>query len=395
MTRSFVLLSVWLLAGSVLAADAPVPGLVTEQPKEGPFVKTEKGYMVPYKVEIPGADLSFEMIPIPGGKFKLGSPETEIGRKSDEGPQVEVTVEPFWMAKCEVTWGEYKAFMNVTDVFKGFQTYKMRPLTDDKKLDAISSPSSLYDPSFTFEKGDSPSQPAVTMSQFAAKQYTKWLSLLTGPMYRLPSEAEWEYAARGGSNAAYSFGNDPNQLGEYGWFKGNSEETTHEVGQKKPNAYGLHDMHGNVAEWVLDEYQPTGYQKLVGKNPTGVTSIAWPTKLFPRVFRGGSFVTDAALCRAASRRGSNDIEWYETDPNEPKSPWWFSDGPSLAIGFRIIRPLNPPSREEMSKFWEADLKQIKEDATSRISQGRGAAGYVDPSLPEATKELRKAQRNRK
>ncbi len=363
------------------------PGLATEQPATGRFVKTATGYMVPYTSTIPGTDVKFTMIPIAGGKFKLGSPESEKGRKKDEGPQCEVEIAPYWMGKFEITWAEYGEFMKMTDLFRRFEGAKLRQVTKDNKADAVTSPSNLYDPTFTFRNGQDPKLPAVTMSQYAAKQYTKWLSALTTDFYRLPTEAEWEYACRAGTSTAYSFGDDPAQLGKYAWNFNNSKETTHEVGQKLPNPWGLYDMYGNAAEWVLDQYSPDGYAKFAGKPQTWRQAIVWPTKLFPRVLRGGSWDSDAADCRSAARRQSDDDAWREIDPNSPKSPWWFTQPEALGVGFRIIRPLEPAPAAERSKYWEADLESIVEDAKDRVSQGRGAEGMVDPTLPADTKRL--------
>jgi formylglycine-generating enzyme required for sulfatase activity len=377
---------------SPAAADTPSggsPGLVKTQSGKGRFVKTDEGFMVPYTATIPGTEVQFEMVPIAGGKFKMGSPESEKGRKSAEGPQFEVTVDPFWMGKFEITWSEYREFMKVTDVFKGFEGMKpsLRQVTKANQADAVTSPSNLYDPTFTFRNGDKPRLPACTMSQFAAKQYTKWLSLLTGDFYRLPSEAEWEYACRAGTTTAYSFGDDPSQLGKYAWDFDNSGETTHEVGQKQPNPWGLYDMYGNVSEWVLDQYLPEGYKKFGGKPTNWKDAIVWPSKLYPRVLRGGSWDADAADCRSASRRPSNDQDWREIDPNSPKSPWWFTEPDALGVGFRVIRPLKPAPTTERSKYWDADLQSIAEDAKDRVDQGRGAQGIVDRDLPAAIKKL--------
>ncbi len=238
------------------AEDAPV-GFAAEKPADGVAVQTEQGWMVPYEMTIPGTDVKFRMIPVPGGEFTMGSPAGEAGRKEDEGPQRKFVVEPFWMGETEITWAEYKVYMELYRHLKEFQTRGVRAVTDANKVDAVTAPTPLYEPDFTYEYGEDPQQPAVSMTQYAAKQYTKWLSAITSQQFRLPTEAEWEYACRAGSGTAYSFGDDAAQLGEYAWFEGNTEQTgTRQVRQKKPNAFGLYDMHGNVAEWVLDGYAP-------------------------------------------------------------------------------------------------------------------------------------------
>ena len=160
-------------------------------------------------------------------------------------------------------------------------------------------------------------------------------------------------------------------LRDYAWFFDNSSERMHLVGEKKPNAWGLFDMHGNVGEWVIDEYTTDGYERLKGKGVvTWREAIAWPKKLFPRVVKGGGFEDDAAGCRCAARRKSDDDEWREEDPNFPQSPWWFTSQPALSVGFRPIRPLNMPPLAERNKFWDADLEQLQADVDQRIDQRR-------------------------
>lgn len=364
------------------------PGLVKEKPESGPFVEIDGGYMVPYTTKIPGTDVSFEMIPVPGGKFLMGSPEGEAGRSDDEGPQVEIVVDPFWMGKYEVTWGEYKPFMRLDKVFKEFDRRKMRPVTEDSEIDAITAPSALYDPSFTFDAGEDPDQPCATVAQFAAKQYTKYLSLLTGTFYRLPYEGEWEYACRGGTTTAYHFGDDPALLTEYGWFIENSDEYRMPVGQLKPNPFGLYDMYGNVNEWVLGQHIDGGYGQLKGKSSPVSATYNKPTTLHPRVCRGGSFELEAVDCRSAARQKSEE-NWRSEDPNTPRSPWWFTTEPSIGVGFRLLRPLHEPAtRDAKEQFWSADLEQIEYEARKRIDEnGRGAFGVVDPDLPKAIESL--------
>jgi sulfatase modifying factor 1 len=369
------------------AADAPALGLVKEKPASGRFIETKQGFMVPYETTIPGTEIKFRMEPIPGGVVKVGSPAGEPGRKPDEGAQVEVQLEPYWMGAYEVTWAEYMRYMAMHDLFKELSRLNIVKVTPEKKDLVVTAPSNLYEPDFTFKKGDDPKFPAVTMSQFAARQYTCWLSGLSGQFYRLPSEAEWEHACRAGATTAYHFGDDPKALGDYAWFYGNSTETMHKVGEKKPNAWGLFDMHGNVGEWTLEAYQEKG-RPAANKVLTGAEAIQWPTKLYPRVLKGGGWDQDAAQCRVASRRASQDDPWRKTDPNIPQSPWWFTEEAALSVGFRVVRPLADLPRPEKKKYWDSDLAEQQEIIDNRIDrEGRGARGLAEPSLVEALKQV--------
>lgn len=174
-------------------------------------------------------------------------------------------------------------------------------MTPDNIADAVTAPSNLYDPTTTFSKGEDPQQPAVTMTQFSARQYTKWLTGLTARFYRIPSESEWEYACRAGTLSAWSTGDDSASLEKAAWFADNSDDTTHHVGTLSPNAWGLHDMHGNVCEWVLDQRAEDGYavQSLLPKPIGSFEAIRWPTSLSPRVVRGNLY-DEAAQCRSAA-----------------------------------------------------------------------------------------------
>ena len=192
------------------------------------------------------------------------------------------------------------------------------------------------------------------MTQFAAKMYCKWLSAKTGRYYRLPTEAEWEYASRAGTKSAYSFGDDAEKLGDYGWFEGNAEEKYHKIGQKKPNAWGLHDMHGNVAEWCLDQYVADSYKKLGDK--TVENPMTPVTKMYPISVRGGAWTDEAALARSAARRGSTK-DWKAQDPQIPQSIWYFTD--ANFVGFRVVHPLRTPTAEEAARYEITDYE--KED----------------------------------
>ncbi|MEM7455459.1 MAG: formylglycine-generating enzyme family protein [Planctomycetota bacterium] len=376
--------------------EASLPqGISEQQPESGQFVELTEGpfagkFMVEYTATIPGTDVTFEMVPVPSGTFMMGSPETEEGRNEDEGPQRSVAVEPFWIGKHEVTWACYKTYMKLDKQFRKIADKEIRVVNEENGIDAVTAPSSLYDPGFTYSQGEEPEQPAASMTRYAAMQYTKWLSLLTGDFYRLPTEAQWEYACRAGTNTAYYFGDDPDDLEDHAWILDTSDEERQEVGQLEPNPWGLYDMYGNVAEWTLDAYSEDGYA--VPEMRDGWTAFSEeqvyvrPAEVYPCVVRGGTFEADEPeLCRSASRMPSDDPLWKNIDPCTPKSPWWFTTEPALGVGMRIVRPLSAPAtRDEMEFWWDEQLESIELDVRNRIDfNGRGARGLVDPELPEA------------
>ncbi len=393
---------VWacLLCATASAAGGD-PGFVAGDAKpqgDGPFVEVPGGWMTPYIETIPGTEVTFRMIPIPGGTFRMGSPDAEAGRTADEGPTFEVTVEPFWMGQHEVTWGEYKQYMDAYNLFLTMSAAHIRPIDDSNEADAVTSPTPLYDASVTYMNGEDDDLPAVTMTQFAARQYTKWLSGLTGRFHRIPAESEWEYACRAGADTPFSCG-DGATLDDVAWFADNSDDTPHPVGQKKPNAFGLYDMHGNVAEWVVDELFAGGYVKpaALPKPVTVTAAIQWPLRLYPRVLRGGAYYDDASDCRSASRKGSKDFigdddapGWKYADQSRPISPWWYTEEPSLGVGMRIMRPLVAPADiAARRRWWEADEESMKADVHHRLKiDGRANQGIVDPELPEDLKKAR-------
>lgn len=366
---------------------ASKPGISETKPSEGPSVEIDGGFMVPYTQAIPGTDLTFEMIPIPAGSFQLGSPDAEPDRSNDEGPQVEVKVAPMWVAKTEVTWDQYEEFMNLYSAFKTFESDGVRMVNESNKVDAITAPTELYDSSFTYEYGNEPDQAAVSMTQYASQQFTKWLSKITGLQYRLPTEAEWEYAARGGTTTAFYWGDDPDQADQYAWFFDNAGEGQKPVGLLKPNSFGLHDMLGNVAEWTVNQHTEN-YNDLKAKEPMGATDAAvWPEVGTECVVRGGHWADDVEALRCAARLVSDDEAWKEEDPNFPLSPWWFTSDPARGVGFRLFRSYQPLATETIQKFWEPTADDVVEDVESRILSGRSGRGLVDPELPSTLKEL--------
>jgi formylglycine-generating enzyme required for sulfatase activity len=292
--------------------------------------------MKPYVELIPGTGQKFEMVPIPGGTFVMGSPTTEAKRSDDEGPQHEVAIAPFWMGKHEVTWDEYDEFAFAMDLKRkqreGVDLAKQTP--GEKEADALTRPTPPYaDETFGLGRRG---QPVICITHHSAMEYCRWLSAKTGKTYRLPTEAEWEYACRAGTKTAYSFGDDAAKLEEYGWNVDNAEKPQ-PVGKKKPNPWGLHDMHGNVSEWCLDHYVPDLYSTRA-KEKLAKGPVILPTaKEYPYVARGGSWDDDADRLRSAARLSSN-LEWSVQDPQRPQSIWWHTD--ATFVGFRVVRALD-------------------------------------------------------
>jgi len=292
---------------------------------------------------IPNTNVKFDMVAIPGGTFKMGSPEKEPMRRTDESPVRNVTVKSFFMGKVEVSWKEYLTFFNAT-ASEGRLTKKDNE-AKAKNVDAITGPTPPYgDPDQGWGKG---AKPAITMTYHAATVYCEWLSKRTGKKYRLPTEAEWEYACRANTQTPYFFPGNPKKFSEQGFmkkifspdtaiiashaiYKLNSFGKTAEPGTNKANPFGLINMTGNVREFCMDYYAPDAYSK------TGVTvdNPKGPESGTERVIRGGGFDSDASDLRSASRDYTQNDKWLKTDPQIPKSIWWYSD--VINVGFRVI-----------------------------------------------------------
>ena len=277
-----------------------------------------------YTDTIPNTKITFDMVPIAAGTFMMGSPASEAGRNEDEGPQHKVTLKAFYIGAKEVTWAEYDEFAFSLDL----QRKRKLGLTGPKDTgDAVSRPTPPYaDESWGWGKD---AQPVIGITQYAASRYCEWLSARTGKKYRLPTEAEWEYAARAGTKTTYSFGDDATAVADYAWLKSNSEEQPHVGGQKKANAWGLFDVHGNAAEWTRDLYDAGYYAKSPADNPFNDPGKA----LYPHAVRGGSWDDEPARLRSAARRSSTEA-WSRRDPQNPKSLWWHTD--ATFVGFRVV-----------------------------------------------------------
>jgi formylglycine-generating enzyme required for sulfatase activity len=316
-----------LLALPLLAVIVLVNAQSRDQVQAAPRSGKE---MKPYTETIPDSSVKFDMLPIPGGTYVRGSPETEKDREEDEGPQHTVQIAPFWMGKYEVTWDEFDLFAESTVLKDETEKLKDRKL----ELDGITRPTPPYT-DMTFGYGKS-GYPAICMTHHAAMEYCRWLSAKTGKYYRLPTEAEWEYACRAGTTTAYSFGDDAAKLGEYAWYLENAEGKSHPVGKKKPNPWGLYDIHGNVAEWCVDHYHKDHFRQFKIDVPTLNPFILPSDRRFPHTVRGGSWDDDPPGLRSADRRASNR-EWLRQDPQRPQSIWWLTEG--VFVGLRVIRPL--------------------------------------------------------
>ncbi|MEM0968557.1 MAG: SUMF1/EgtB/PvdO family nonheme iron enzyme [Verrucomicrobiota bacterium] len=302
--------------------------------------------MKEYSATVPSTGAKYSMVPIPGGEFLIGSPESEADRQENEGPQRKVTVEPFWMGKFEVTWDEYEPFM-ITDVARRKDGAPETIPSDAAPAFLVSKPTTPYT-EMSFGMGTN-GFPAISMSQHAALKYCQWLSAQTGHFYRLPTEAEWEYACRAGTTTAFHWGDDPGEADKYAWYWENSEEKYQKIGLKEPNQWGLHDMHGNVMEWCLDWYEDGAYAKIAAGALNPYNKPVY-NKIYPRVARGGSWYDEPDYLRSAVRFSSSP-GWKIRDPQLPKSIWYHTDAEWL--GFRLVRPLKTPSAAEMQEIWNS------------------------------------------
>ncbi len=265
-----VLIGVFCLSGC--GSDQPPPALSGEKGVKKLLTDAQEAP----KTSINSVGMKFVLIP--SGEFTMGSPASEKDRDSDETQHKVKITKPFYMQTTEVTQAQWKAVMG-------------------------NNPSHF--------KGDN--LPVEQVSWDDVQEFLKKLSAKEGAKYRLPTEAEWEYACRGGSTTRFCFGDDESKLGEYAWYGANSDSKTHPVEMKKPNAWGLYDMHGNVCEWCSDWYDKDYYSKSPANDPQG------PASGSHRVLRGGCWGDIAGVCRSAFRR------------------WNWPADRDYGIGFRVSR----------------------------------------------------------
>ena len=269
-------------------------GSVSSAPKEIFTEPAKVNAFVSFSEKIPGSSVSFNMIAVPGGRFLMGSPENEPFRKPDEGPAREVEISPFFMAEVEVTWDEYLAFYSQTSAegrstdTEGLRTKKA---ADTDAISGATPPYGQPDQGWGLGK-----RPAISFSYHAAETYCKWLSKVTGKTYRLPTEAEWEYACKAGSTTDFYNGDlegnwsrDKN-LDKIAWH---STYPLRAVGLKEPNAFGLYDMLGNLSEWCWDYYGEYNENPII--DPKGAINSN------SRVYRGGAYHSMAVDARSSKR----------------------------------------------------------------------------------------------
>ena len=315
---------------------------------------------IAYSESIPETSEAIDLVPVAGGTFTMIDEDT--------GNRHEVAVDSFWIGKFEVTWDQYNLFaqgdlnelrrefykvMYDVDIEMDADAYSSPSLTDevlemlreaDVPADVISKPSPAYSDMTSGMGTDG--FPAISMTHYAAHMFTRWLTIKTGEFYRLPTEAEWEYACRAGSNDDYETPS-ASELENHAWHRGNTDRKYQPVASKEPNALGIYNMLGNVTEWTSDQYKEDYIAELEdspAKNP-------WfkPEELYPRTVRGGSWTEPAEEASCLQRRGSQP-NWKMNDPQLPKSLWWHTNAPF--VGFRVVKPKDQPENlGEMEKYW--------------------------------------------
>ena len=364
--RHFVFTLPFLFIFLISFAGCTGSGAVVEEPEQEPaesertltITETDPDF-TDFSQEIPDTDHSLDMVAVPGGSFLMGP-------YNADGTQHEVEVDPFWMAKHEVTWNLYNQFaeasieelrrelyMVLYDVDIEADAVASATLTDEVleilrdaeiPADVISTPSPAYGDMSGGMGTDG--FPAVNMTHYAALMFTKWLTVKTGDFYRLPTEAEWEYACRAGELEAYQQPGEE-ELDNYAWHRGNSNRSYNRVATKEPNAFGIFNMLGNVAEYTLDQFHEDYFSQL--DDEPAVNPIFVPDELYPRAVRGGSWMDNPEIASCLQRRGSSPM-WKRDDPQIPKSLWWHTN--AYFVGFRVIKPVNQPeSVEEMEQYW--------------------------------------------
>ena len=326
------LLSICLWLGASVATSGQstdrVAAFTRTNPHRDDAVATGDGWMVPYDDPIPGEDETIRMVPVPGGN----------------------NIEPFWISATEITFRQYMPFRQLhlrarrRELQHG--RHPWRPNIDHEAInavDGITAPSEVYAPDHNFEYADQPNSAAVSMSQFAARQYTKWLSRLRGEFYRLPLQSEHVHACQSGGTKG---------LSDIEW----PDETQLIVGRGKPNRWGIFGMRSNAAELVIEDR---------------LRSPPFEHVVMGRV-KDGAF--EPCECSDATR---TTRDWWDEDPDFPPSPLWMTSEEARQTGFRVVRPLQPPPPDERGRFWNPDSDELATDVEVSIEIGRSKLLRVD------------------
>lgn len=310
MRTYFLIISVFIISGKAAGVSAQSSPLTRES------------------IAIPGTDRTFEMVLVPGGTLVV----------SENEQKAEIRISPFWLGIHEVTHDDYRHFQ-----FRDNDTDDSKWAAGQFDADAVARPTPPY-LDLTYGMGTRGGFPEVNMTQQAALRYCQWLYQKTGIFFRLPTEAEWEFACRAGGTGQVE------NLGDQAWYFDNGEERYHVVGGKQPNAWGIYDMLGNVAEWTLDQFKPNYLESI----RTGMEN-PWlkPEGKHSRTVKGGSYDTFSQDCTCSSRVKSAP-KWQARDPQIPKSIWWNVDAPF--IGFRLLRPAEQPTSEAIEVFFKEAIK---------------------------------------
>lgn len=286
------------------------------------------------KVSIPGGKADFSLSYIPAGALPIQSPD---------GKTLNIQLDAFWIGTKEVTYDEFIQFQ-----YRKNDNNSSNWKDGKYSADAITRPTPQY-MDYTWGMGTLDGVPAVAMTQQGALRFCYWLYQKTGQFYRLPTEAEWEYACKAGSSGSLPANVTETNLGDYAWYYDNSTEKYHPTGKKKPNAWGLFDMLGNVSEWTSDNYIDD-YFAQTSANPNN----PWykPNAKHSRTVKGGSFDDNPEDCNCSKRIKSLPT-WQKRDPQIPRSRWWNTD--SSFLGFRVVRPVKQPTAAEIEAYFQAAI----------------------------------------
>ena len=384
-----------VVCSSRTSAEEARQGIRSERGDASFAVRVDEGYMVPYRETMPGSDVAFWMIPVPGGEFSFPAGDSQANASSR---LVNVRVEPFWIGKTEVTWGEYAEFM---DLFMTFRSQRVRGIGERQELgmfDAITAPTQIYEPRHRMLYATGADIPATSMTQFAARQYTRFLSELTGRSYRLPCEAEWVHACWAGrspenrGDAAKNWTDEA--VSERLWLQEDEGVDTQQkegparVASKSPNPWGIFDMTGNVAEWVLDAGEEPLSRRLSPGQHLALSTIGRvPESKYGHLACGGTWYHRASECHVWARIVADRSLW-DSDPDLPHSPSWIAawDERDFAIGFRVLRSYRKPEPAELRIAWGPDSDALTSDLRDHLESGRGVLGSLNAGRAPLTRK---------